>query len=175
MTNRSSRAKRPFWVTALLVVAAAAAYLLRPPSGQPSSSASSPAKPGAATRADAPREVSARSDGGITQLFRSRKSDAWVEASGRVVKLLPDDNQTDDGRSDRHQRMLIEVGADVTVLLAHNIDVASRVPVQAGDTLRFRGEYEWTEKGGTVHFTHAPKYGRSKQGGWIEFAGKRYE
>lgn len=68
------------------------------------------------------------------------------------------------------------VPGDVTVLVAHNISTSQRVPVKPGDTISLRGEYEYTEKGGTIHFTHKPKYNsRSGQGGWIEFKGVRYE
>lgn len=89
-----------------------------------------------------------------------------------VVKLLPDDQE-----GAAHQKMLVRIddASDLTVLLAHNIDAAKRVPAKEGDHLRFRGEYEWTEKGGTVHFTHAPEQQRRDPGGWIEHDGVRYE
>jgi hypothetical protein len=61
------------------------------------------------------------------------------------------------------------------VLIAHNHEAAGRVPVKEGESIRFRGEYEWTEKGGTVHFTHAPKQKRRDPGGWVEHGGRRYE
>lgn len=108
----------------------------------------------------------------IIRAFRERRSDTWVEASGEVVKTLPDDDE-----GDPHQRFLVRIdGTDgLTVLVAHNLNAADRVPISEGDHLRLRGEYEWTDKGGTVHFTHAPLQKRSTPGGWIEFDGRRYE
>ncbi|MFN0007179.1 MAG: DUF3465 domain-containing protein [Planctomycetota bacterium] len=108
----------------------------------------------------------------IEAAFRERRSDEWVEAAGVVVKVLADDRE-----GVPHQRILVRVdeSGDITVLIAHNLNAAERVPVQNGDRLQFRGEYEWTEKGGTVHFTHEPEFQRRDPGGWIEFSGKRYD
>ena len=54
------------------------------------------------------------------------------------------------------------------------IDLAKRVPVERGDTIEFRGEYEWNEKGGVVHWTHHDPQDRHDHG-WIEFEGRRYQ
>lgn len=47
----------------------------------------------------------------------------------------------------------------LTVLVAHNIDLSSRIDgLQKGDTVRFYEEYEDSEKGGLIHWiTHAPQ------------------
>lgn len=86
----------------------------------------------------------------------------------RVIKTLPDDN---DGS--RHQRFLVEGRDGNTVLVAHNIDLAEKVPLQSNDALEIRGRYEWNEKGGVLHWTHGDPSGR-KQGGWIRHRGKEY-
>jgi hypothetical protein len=108
--------------------------------------------------------------------FAARQSNVWVETSGLVQKLLADDTETRDG-SDKHQRFLVRTDDGVTVLVAHNLGAAERVPAKVGDRVQLRGEYEWSDKGGTIHFTHSPKYKTRdpNKSGWIEHAGIRYE
>ena len=89
-----------------------------------------------------------------------------VEGRGVVTRLLPDDQQ-----GSRHQRFLVRTAGGPTVLIAHNIDLAERVDVHEGDTVSFRGEYEWNEKGGVVHWTHRDPRGRHERG-WIEHNGR---
>lgn len=101
--------------------------------------------------------------------FRDRVSDVMVTLTGMVSK-----NLTDDTEGSRHQRFIVRLASGRTVLIAHNIDLAPRVPLQQGDPITLRGEYEWNEKGGTIHWTHRdPKEWR--EGGWIEHNGVRYE
>jgi hypothetical protein len=59
-------------------------------------------------------------------------------------------------------------------MVAHNIDLARRIPARAGDTLSLRGRYEWNERGGVIHWTHHDPQGR-EQGGWIRSDGILYE
>jgi hypothetical protein len=61
-----------------------------------------------------------------------------------------------------------------TVLIAHNIDLARRVPVGLGDSVYFRGMYEWNELGGLVHWTHDDPQG-VEDGGWIRYRRKTYQ
>jgi Protein of unknown function (DUF3465) len=99
----------------------------------------------------------------LWQLFQNRQSNVWLTASGEVIKILSDDN-----KGSRHQRFLVKVNLTQTVLIAHNIDLAERVAnLQPGDMIRFRGEYEWNEKGGVIHWTHHDPAGK-KAGGWIK-------
>ena len=124
-----------------------------------------PTPPGRET--SPPAEPAAGRDD-LSALIRARRSDVLVESAGRVVKVLPDDN---DGS--RHQRFLVRSGTE-TILIAHNIDLAPRVPLKQGDDVRFKGELEWNERGGVIHWTHHDP-GRRRPGGWIELRGNRYE
>jgi hypothetical protein len=127
-------------------------------------------KPGKWSRSN-PRPR-AEGGGAIEGLFRRRESDAIVTASGTIVKLLRDDLDDTDG-SGQHQQFLVEVdGADVTVKISHNLDFG-RVPVREGDAVRFRGEYEYNDRGGCVHWTHHDPKGWHEDG-WIEHRGRRY-
>ncbi len=118
---------------------------------------------------DSQREQ-ARTDGidRIVQAHRDGESDVVVEASGIVERVLSDDLDFP-----RHQRFIIRIAPNHTLLVAHNIDLAPRVPVKAGSRVLFRGEYEWNEQGGVIHWTHHDPEDR-RPGGWIELEGRRY-
>ena len=92
----------------------------------------------------------------------------WTTVQGSIVKVLKDDTE-----GSAHQRFLVELSADTTLLVAHNIDLAQRVPVQTGQNVTISGEYVWNNRGGVLHWTHHDPKGR--KGGWIELAGKRYD
>ncbi len=81
---------------------------------------------------------------------------------------------TDDNEGSRHQRFIVQIRNLNTLLIAHNIDLAKRVPLGIGDRIRFRGLYEWNELGGLVHWTHHDPHG-NEDGGWIRFRRKTYE
>ncbi len=95
-------------------------------------------------------------------------SGTWIEGSGVVRRLLSDD---DDG--DRHQRIILSVHNGRTVLVAHNIDIADRVPLGIGDRIRFRGMYEWNDLGGLVHWTHEDPH-NVEAGGYIRYRTRHY-
>jgi len=105
----------------------------------------------------------------IIAAYETQRSNAIVRTSATVHRLLLDDNQ-----GDRHQKMILRLRSGHTVLLAHNIDLAPRVPAAVGDTIEFQGEYEYSQQGGVVHWTHHDPRGRHK-GGWIRHQGETYE
>ena len=84
------------------------------------------------------------------------------------MQLLSDD---DDG--EWHQRLILDAGGNQTLLIAHNLDVADRVPVSLGDRLSVRGIFEWNDLGGLVHWTHRDPMG-IEDGGYIEHRNKLY-
>lgn len=106
----------------------------------------------------------------IRQLFTGMRSGVHVEAEGRIVHILPDDNH-----GSRHQLFLCDLSNGLTLKISHNIDIAPYIPVQKGDTVRFRGDYEYNDKGGVVHWTHRNTRGGSHPHGWIKHKGKTYE
>jgi hypothetical protein len=95
--------------------------------------------------------------------------DVSVTFTGPVLKVLPDDS-----KGSKHQRWLMQLSNGTTVLIAHNLDLAPRVPFRVGDSLRIHGDYIWNNKGGVVHWTHRDPRGRH-EGGWIEYNGQRYQ
>lgn len=111
-----------------------------------------------------------RSDAALQAAFEAQRGDLQIEGQGTVIKVLPDDN-----KGSRHQRFILRLGSGQTVLVAHNIDLAPRVPGLAeGDTVTFFGEYEWNPQGGVIHWTHHDPGGRHV-GGWLRHRGQTYE
>lgn len=85
-----------------------------------------------------------------------------VSGEGTVLRMLADDRE-----GSPHQRFILRLTSGQTVLIAHNIDLAPRLaPLAAGDVVAFRGEFVWTEQGGTVHWTHHDPAGRH-EAGWL--------
>jgi Protein of unknown function (DUF3465) len=105
----------------------------------------------------------------IADAFASGASYVQVEGEGTVSRVLEDDL---DGS--RHQRFILELASGQTLLIAHNIDVAPRINgLEAGDNVRFNGEYVWNAKGGVIHWRHHDPKGRHVSG-WLMHNGKTY-
>lgn len=106
----------------------------------------------------------------IEQAYQQRQSDLQVQASGKVVALLKDDNE-----GSHHQKFILELSTGQTVLVAHNIDLAPRIQnIQKGDQVEFFGEYEYSEKGGVIHWTHHDPSNKHISG-WLKHQGKTYQ
>ncbi|EHD0094933.1 DUF3465 domain-containing protein [Vibrio vulnificus] len=109
-------------------------------------------------------------DAVLQQAYQSQQSDIQVQGFGQVVKVLPDDN---DGS--KHQKFILKLNSGQTLLVAHNIDLAPRIPnLKVGDSVEFYGEYEWNKKGGVLHWTHKDPQNRHAHG-WLKHNGQVYE
>lgn len=105
----------------------------------------------------------------MKRVYDKNDTGQWVEASGFVKRLLSDDNE-----GSRHQRMILDMRNGQTLLIAHNLDLAKRVPLGLGDRIRFRGMYEWNDLGGLIHWTHHDPLG-IEDGGYIKFRTRVYQ
>ncbi|MFT5235161.1 MAG: cold shock CspA family protein [Shewanella sp.] len=106
----------------------------------------------------------------IAKAYQDRLNGVQVSASGTVIKLLADDN---DGS--RHQRFILRLANDQTLLVAHNIDLAPRVEdISLGDLVEFTGQYEFNNKGGVIHWTHHDPQARHPDG-WLKHNGQTYQ
>ncbi|MHB8051442.1 MAG: DUF3465 domain-containing protein [Coriobacteriia bacterium] len=106
----------------------------------------------------------------IENAYEDRRNDLQVAGSGTVIRTLADDH---DGS--RHQRFILELESGHTLLIAHNIDVAPRIPdVREGDTVEFYGVYEYNDQGGVIHWTHHDPEGLH-EGGWLKHEGAIYQ
>lgn len=109
-------------------------------------------------------------DDSIGRAFATRASGIKVEGEGTVLRVLPDDLN-----GSRHQRFIVELASGQTLLIAHNIDIAPRIDgLEAGDSVRFYGEYVWNAKGGVIHWTHRDPLGKHVSG-WLVHNGKTYK
>lgn len=109
-------------------------------------------------------------DSQVERAFKTKANNVQVAGEGVVTHILADDF---DGS--RHQRFIVRLASEQTVLIAHNIDIASRVTgLKKGDWIRFYGEYVWNEKGGMVHWTHHDPEGRHTAG-WLKHKGRNYQ
>lgn len=114
----------------------------------------------------APTDDTAR----VAEAFSEKRSDLQVRLEGTVDRVL-----TDDEHGGRHQRFVLRLINDQTVLVAHNIDLAPRVPgIQRGEAVEVYGEYEYNPLGGVVHWTHRDPANRHPHG-WIRYRGKTYQ
>ncbi len=106
----------------------------------------------------------------IDKAYQNKQSNVQVQGSGKVLKVLSDDNN-----GSRHQRFILKLPSNLTVLVAHNIDLANKIKdLKAGDNVEFYGEYEWNNKGGVLHWTHKDPRGKHKDG-WLKHNGIVYK
>ena len=110
------------------------------------------------------------SDRALKNAFENKINGFQVGGSGKVIEILPDDNQ-----GSRHQRFILKLEASQTLLIAHNIDLAPKIEnLKVDDHINFYGEYEWNSKGGVIHWTHHDPNGQH-EGGWLNHGGKMYQ
>ncbi len=118
-------------------------------------------------------KVSPRVNGNqqVLDAYQNQQSNIMVEnVSGVVEAILPDDVE-----GSRHQRFIIQLEGQQTVLIVHNVDVAPRIRgLQEGDLVSVKGEYEWNDRGGLIHWTHKDPRS-SHEDGWIDHNSVRYE
>lgn len=111
-----------------------------------------------------------RGNSSVEQAYLKKQESVQVSGNGTVVKLLPDDL-----KGSRHQKFIVKITQNLTVLIAHNIDLAPKIEtLKRGDQISFSGEYEYNNRGGVVHWTHHDP-GKRHQDGWLKHNGKTYK
>lgn len=168
-TRARGRGRRPVRLALIVVVAIVAVLATdRHDSVSPTGTPTGATPPSSHVDPASPRTATATADERVAELFRQGRSDEVVELVGSVERVLPDDDE-----GSRHQRFILRLASGHTLLVAHNIDLADRVPLRRGAHVGLRGEYEWNEEGGVIHWTHHDPAG-NRPGGWIELEGVRY-
>ena len=106
----------------------------------------------------------------ISDAFNNKRSGIQVTGVGKVTRILSDDTE-----GSKHQRFILKLSSDQTILIAHNIDLSPRIEaLKVGDTISFYGVYEWNSKGGTVHWTHHDP-SKKHVDGWLKKGSKTYQ
>lgn len=106
----------------------------------------------------------------IVKYYKNKSFKKMVSVQAIVTKILEDDVY-----KPRHQRFIVELSNQHTVLITHNIDLAPRVSgINEGDQVIVIGQYEWNERGGVIHWTHHDPQGL-RQGGRIIHNGNTYQ
>jgi len=109
-------------------------------------------------------------DAELARALETRARGVQIQGEGIVTKILPDDNE-----GSRHQRFIVKLQSGQTLLIAHNIDIASKVgSLRVGDAVTFKGEYVWNSKGGVLHWTHRDPGGRHAAG-WLKHGNDTYQ
>jgi len=105
-----------------------------------------------------------------SQTYNTPSNGQQFSENGEVIQILSDDNI-----GSRHQRFILRLPSNQTILIAHNIDIAPRIPsLKIGDIISFNGVYESNSKGGVVHWTHRDPNGHHKAG-WLQKNGQTYQ
>ncbi|WP_084005364.1 DUF3465 domain-containing protein [Gilvimarinus polysaccharolyticus] len=113
--------------------------------------------------------VSPSNNNALQQAWQQQRSDVQVRGSGIVSRVLADDT-----KGSQHQRFILKINEQQTLLVAHNIDLAPRLPnLRPGDLVEFYGEYEWNNRGGVLHWTHKDPRGKHAHG-WLRYQGQQY-
>lgn len=106
----------------------------------------------------------------ISKWQADHTSNQQIYQEGKITKLLQDDNE-----GSRHQKFIVKLKNNLTLLVSHNIDISTRIPdLEQGENIVFFGEYEWNNKGGVVHWTHKDPEGNHPNG-FLLYRGKKYD
>jgi hypothetical protein len=105
----------------------------------------------------------------VQDAYRYHQTGMMAEVTGTVARVLLGDKD-----DTRNQKFIIRLTNGQSLLVLHDQVSGDRVPVKVDDTVLVRGEYQWSETGGTLRFTQRD-YSPRRMHGWIEHEGRRYD
>lgn len=108
----------------------------------------------------------------ICSLYASGSGGVEVIGHGTVLAVLG----SRDGPSGEHEGFLLKLDQECDLMLRveTNIDITGPVPLQTGETVTVKGQFEDDASGGVIHWTHHDPRGRHV-GGYVEAGGKLYQ
>ncbi len=110
-------------------------------------------------------------DRALCDAYAAGRSHVEVVADGTVTRVLG----MQAGRVSPHEGFLMRLasGCAVVVRVEANTDFTGPIPIAAGQHVVVKGEYEYYQLGGVIHWTHRDPRGRH-EGGYIEAGGRQY-
>lgn len=105
----------------------------------------------------------------VQDAYRYHQTGMMAEVTGTVARILAVDKD-----DPRNQKFIMRLTNGQSLLVLHDQVSGDRVPIKVDDTVLVRGEYQWTETGGTLRFTQRD-YSPRRMHGWIEHQGRRYD
>jgi hypothetical protein len=95
-----------------------------------------------------------------------------VIGRGTVLGVLG----TRGGPSGEHEGFLLKLDqqCDLLVRVETNVDITGPVPLEMGEIVTVKGQFEDDASGGVIHWTHHDPSGRHVSG-YVEADGKLYE
>lgn len=119
-------------------------------------------------------------DGAVCSAYSGQRSHVEVVADGTVTRMLG----IAPGRpssalragSSPHEGFLLRLasGCALIVRVEANTDFTGPIPLNAGQRVSVKGEYEYYPLGGVIHWTHHDPRARH-EGGYIQTSGRIYE
>lgn len=110
-------------------------------------------------------------DPALCAAYSAGRSHVEVVADGTVTRTLG----VQQGRVSPHEGFLMRLGSgcSVTVRVEVNTDFTGSIPVDRGQHVLVKGEYEYYPLGGVIHWTHRDPRGRHA-GGYVATGGRIY-
>ena len=105
----------------------------------------------------------------IESAFHQQQSGLMVEVDGQVVRILEAHELRE-----RYQEFIIRLRNGQSVHIVHDMAYADEIPLSIGDQVLVRGEYRWSENGGTISYTYRDR-SMQRRHGWIDHRGDRYQ
>jgi hypothetical protein len=111
-------------------------------------------------------------DGAVCSAYSGQRSHVEVVADGTVTRMLG----IAPGRSSPHEGFLLRLasGCSLIVRVEANTDFTGPIPLNPGQRVNVKGEYEYYPLGGVIHWTHHDPRARH-EGGYIQTGGRIYE
>lgn len=105
----------------------------------------------------------------VEQAYHENRSGMMVEVSGKVVRII------ETGENEGSQQWFqIATPNGLRLMVAHDHGLDEPIPLKPRDEVTVRGQYEWTETGGTLWNTGRDRSLRRLHG-WVLLDGRKYD